>query len=121
MPKESVNLVVYPESTRDHDELPKGSLAVMFRASGPAIAGLIETLIGDGRLTLDRVVASARAAGMCALVREAPRYPRTLGRSATWGALFVSEDGAERWWVQPHGQVCAATPAAFAAASKEVG
>jgi hypothetical protein len=115
---ETTNLVIYPESYRCHGELPESAMAVLCRAAPPAIVGLIFTLIGDGRLTLDRVVASARAAGIAALVRQAPRDPRALARSATHGAIFVSEDGEECWHLSPCGKVQAARVLALADAIK---
>jgi hypothetical protein len=119
---ETTNLVIYPESCRCNDELPESAMAVMFRAAPPAIVGLLFTLLGYGRLTLDRVVASARAAGISALVRQAPRDPRALARSATHGAIFVSEDGEECWHLSPSGRVQAACDVAAAASmQKEMG
>jgi hypothetical protein len=120
--KESTNLVIYQESYRCHTELPESAMAVLCRAAPPAIVGLIFTVIGDGRLTLDRVVASARAAGIAALVRQAPRDPRALARSASHGAIFVSEDGEECWHLSPSGRVQAARDVAVAASiQREMG
>lgn len=118
--KETTNLVVFPETAFSDRSIPKGSEAALFRAGTNAVSGLIDTLLADGgRLSLDRVVALAREAGICVLVRAVPTAARSLARSATEGALFVSEDGAKRHWLQPNQRVRAATPAALAAAVSE--
>ena len=115
--KETTNLVVFPETAFSDRSIPKGSEAALFRAGTNAVSGLIDTLLADGgQLSLDRAVAVAREAGICVLVRAAPPAAWSLARSATEGALFVSEDGSSRHWLQPNERVREATPSALAAA-----